>query len=180
MTAEEQGLYMNLCHEVFLRDGAPIPDDERQLAKASGDHEAWGRCGKKVLRWMYRVEGGWTNKTALEILQESKRRSAKQSAYRERRGNAPGNGAGNNHLPPDPDPDPSSVSVSGSEQHPPTPLAGASGAFDPFEFAASVGNPAVSARSQRTLRRWMRGRASPVQMRKWIENGLHLDQVGQP
>lgn len=95
MTAEEQGLYRNLCDEVFLRESGVIPDDNRILAKASGDHEAWARSGASVLRSMQRVEGGWTNKTAMEVKAESERRSQKQRSYRRSSGNEPGNGVGN-------------------------------------------------------------------------------------
>lgn len=79
MTAEEQGLYRNLCDEVVLREDGIIPDDARILAKASGDHEAWARSGKSVLKSMTRVPGGWTNETALAVRKESERRSKDQS-----------------------------------------------------------------------------------------------------
>lgn len=95
MTAEEQGLYRNLCDEVVLRDGGVIPDDQRILAKASGDHEAWARSGASVLKSMKKVRGGWTNVTALEVKNESERRARKQRNYRNRLGNAAGNASGN-------------------------------------------------------------------------------------
>jgi len=79
MTAEEQGLYRNLCDEVVLRDDGVIPDDQRILAKASGDHEAWARSGKSVLKSMNKVPGGWTNDTAMSVKNESERRSKSQS-----------------------------------------------------------------------------------------------------
>lgn len=94
MTAEEQGLYRNLCDEVVLREDGIIPDDPRILAKASGDHEAWARSGKSVLKSMKRVAGGWTNETALKVKTESERRSKKQREYRNS-GNASGNDVGN-------------------------------------------------------------------------------------
>lgn len=95
MTAEEQGLYRNLCDEVVLRESGVIPDDQRILAKASGDHEAWARSGQSVLKSMTRVDGGWTNETAMEVKTESARRSKKQRDYRNGLGNAAGNGSGN-------------------------------------------------------------------------------------
>jgi uncharacterized protein YdaU (DUF1376 family) len=95
MTAEEQGLYRNLLDEIWLRDDGVIPDDPRILANISGDAAAWKRSGKKVLRWMRRVDGGWTNDTALEVQRQSARRANKQKAYRERLKLVSGNGAGN-------------------------------------------------------------------------------------
>lgn len=106
MTAEEQGLYRNLLDEVWHRDDGIIPDDPRILANVSGDVAAWKRSGKKVLRWMKKVDGGWTNETALEVQHQSVRRSDKQRAYRERLrlvgGNGAGNAAGNNPGSPSP------------------------------------------------------------------------------
>jgi uncharacterized protein YdaU (DUF1376 family) len=84
MTAEEQGLYRNLLDEVWLRENNVIPDDPRILSRVSGDPEAWARSGAKVLRWMLKVDGGWTNQTALEVIKQSKRRSTNQKRYRER------------------------------------------------------------------------------------------------
>jgi len=101
MTAEEQGLYRNLCDELFLRESGVIPDDPRILAKASGDHEAWARCGKSVLKSMKKVAGGWTNETALAVKKESERRSRKQRDYRNGLGNADGNGTDNETPPQD-------------------------------------------------------------------------------
>lgn len=95
MTAEEQGLYRNLCDEVWLRPDHVIPDDPHVLARVSGDHRAWKRSGAKVLRWMTKVDGGWTNETAVEVLKESRRRAEKQQRYRDRRRNASGNADGN-------------------------------------------------------------------------------------
>ena len=82
MTAEEQGLYRNLCDEVWLRDDHVIPDEPRILARVSGDPEAWGRCATKVLGWMKRVNGGWTNETALEVIEQSDKRAERQRRYR--------------------------------------------------------------------------------------------------
>ncbi len=116
MTAEEQGLYRNLCDEVWLRENHIIPDDPRILSRVSGDPEAWIRCGAKVLLWMKRVEGGWTHKTAVEVIGQSRLRADKQSRYRERmrnsQGNAVGNKASNTEGSPSPSPSPSLISVS--------------------------------------------------------------------
>jgi len=123
MTAEEQGLARNLWDELWLREDHVIPDDPRILARASGDAEAWARCGEKVLRWMRRVDGGWTNDTAIEVIAQAERRAEKQKNYRDRcrAGNADGNAAGNK---------PGSLSLSLSQRNngnPPNPPAGAGG-----------------------------------------------------
>lgn len=123
MSAEEQGLFRNLLDEIWLRPDHIIPDDPRTLAKASGDTEAWGRLGVRVLKWMVRVDGGWTNETALEVIDQSRRRAQKQKDYRNRRqqggnetGNAQGNAAGNKPGSPSPSPSPSLIS---EERKPP-------------------------------------------------------------
>jgi uncharacterized protein YdaU (DUF1376 family) len=97
MTAEEQGLYRNLCDEVWLRedDGHVIPDDQRILAKVSGDPEAWSRCGAKVLRWMTKTPKGWTNETAMEVIGQSKQRAERQKKYRDDKRNAKDNASRN-------------------------------------------------------------------------------------
>jgi len=94
MTLEEQAAYRNLLDEIALRDGV-IPDDERTLARASGDATRWPRVREKVLRWLQRCEGGWTNETALEVIRQGQRRADKQQRYRSRRRNGPGNAGGN-------------------------------------------------------------------------------------
>ena len=93
MTAEEQGLYRNLLDEVWKRESHHIPDDQATLAKISGDPEAWKRSGERVMRWMRKDPEGWTNDTALEVIQQSKDRAEKQARYRNKRGNAAGNKA---------------------------------------------------------------------------------------
>ncbi len=80
MSLEEQGLYRNLLDAVWLFDGRPIPDDLKALISASGgDAAAWERAGAKVLQWMRRVEGGWTNDTALAVMTETRALSAKRA-----------------------------------------------------------------------------------------------------
>src|SRR6266550_8790396 len=113
MTAEEQGLYRNLLDEVWQRADGIIPDDPRILENISGDKKAWKRSKKRVLLWMRQVPGGWTNDTALEVRQQSKRRADKQALYRERlklkASNGAGNGVGNTagNKPGSPSPSPS-------------------------------------------------------------------------
>jgi len=128
MSAEEQGLYRNLIDEVWLREDHIIPDDPKILAKVSGDYEAWEKSGKKILKWMKRVEGGWTNDTALEVIRQSERRAENQKFYRERKkqrndntpDNASDNGADNttDNKPasPSPSPSPSLYTVSVSKK----------------------------------------------------------------
>jgi len=104
MTLEEQGAYRNLLDEATLRGGA-LPDDDRILAKASGDALAWRRLKAVVLARFHLVAGVYRNETLDEVLQESARRRTKQQAYRDRardevgdgndHGNAIGNGVGN-------------------------------------------------------------------------------------
>lgn len=84
MTAEQQGLYRNLLDEIWIRPDRIIPDNPRILARASGDEEAWGRNKEIVLKWMQRVDGGWTNVTASSIIHQSTRKARNQAAYRER------------------------------------------------------------------------------------------------
>ena len=121
MTAEEQGLYRNLLDEVWVRDGHVIPDDPRILARVSMDPEAWARCGEKVLGWMKRVEGGWTNDTALEVIHQAERRAEKQARYRAKCGNAPGNEEGNAPGNEAGSPSPSPSQEQEQNEHPPTP-----------------------------------------------------------
>jgi len=100
MSAEEQGLYRNLCDELWIRPDHVIPDEPRILAKASGDHEAWARSGEKVLRWMRRGGGGWTNNTALEVIDQSQKRAERQKRYRNAGSNGPRNEPRNPIIPP--------------------------------------------------------------------------------
>lgn len=78
MTAQEQGLYRNLIDEVYLREDGVIP--EASLAKASGDPIAWGLSKARVLNWMQKVPGGYTNATAMELkrFSETKAESGKR------------------------------------------------------------------------------------------------------
>lgn len=120
MTLEEQGAYRNLLDEAHLR-GGPLPDDDRILAKASGDAIAWPRVRAAIMARFVKHADGWRNATLDDILRESQRRADKQRRWRESKaGNGNGNAKGNNHGnkggSPSPSPSPSQISgsVSGS------------------------------------------------------------------
>lgn len=102
MTLEEQGAYRNLLDDATLRGGA-LPNDERILAKASGDALAWKRVRRNVMsRFVLTAEGYWRNATLDAVLQEADRRRKKQQHYRNglgnERGNATGNASGNGRM----------------------------------------------------------------------------------
>ena len=81
MTLEEQGLYRNLLDACWLFAGHVIPDEPKTLMTAGGaSPEEWARSGAKVLRWMQRVDCGWTNTTALEVIQGTKDISSARAA----------------------------------------------------------------------------------------------------
>jgi len=98
MTLEEQGAYRNLIDEASLSGGA-LPDNERILAKASGDAMRWPDLRDTVLAKFTLTPTGWRNDTLDAVLRESRMRSEKQARYRNRQGNAAGhvarNGRGN-------------------------------------------------------------------------------------
>ena len=72
MSLEEQGLYRNLLDALWLFDDHAIPDTPKALITASGgDPEAWARSGPNVLKWMQRNEHGWTNRTAVEVIEKT-------------------------------------------------------------------------------------------------------------
>jgi uncharacterized protein YdaU (DUF1376 family) len=79
-TPEQRGMYRDLLDEVWLREDHVIPDDDRILGLIVGDPEAWKRQRKSILRHFRRVEGGWTNDTALEVIGKSLQLSEKRSA----------------------------------------------------------------------------------------------------
>lgn len=97
MTLEEQGAYRNLLDEATLRGGA-LPNDDRVLAKASGDALKWKRLRTTVMTRFELREDGWHNTSLDKVLREGKRRADKQAKYRRGngRGNASGNEDGNN------------------------------------------------------------------------------------
>jgi uncharacterized protein YdaU (DUF1376 family) len=120
MTLEEQGAYRNLLDEAHLR-GGPLPDDERILAKASGDALAWPRVRAAIMARFIKHPDGWRNATLDEVLHESHRRAENQRNYRNRRrdntsDNAHDNGRDNNrsNKPASPSPSPSPVLITGS------------------------------------------------------------------
>jgi uncharacterized protein YdaU (DUF1376 family) len=82
MTLEEQGAYRNLLDEAALRGGA-IPDDERILAKASGDALSWKRIKPVIMPRFYKTSDGWRNETLDGVLRESQVRADKQKRYRQ-------------------------------------------------------------------------------------------------
>lgn len=95
MTLEEQGAYRNLLDEAHLR-GGPLPDDQRILAKASGDAVAWPRLRKRIMARFVKTADGWRNVTLDEVLRQSNRRADKQQRWRDSHsGNGGGNGKSN-------------------------------------------------------------------------------------
>lgn len=94
MTLEEQGAYRNLLDEANLRGGA-LPNDERILAKACGDAQRWKRVRPAVMARFELKPDGWRNETLDLVIAESKRRSQKQSNYRNRTSNSVGNETSN-------------------------------------------------------------------------------------
>jgi len=134
MTLEEQGAYRNLLDEATLR-GGPIPNDERVLAKASGDAKRWARVRRAVLARFTLTHDGWRNETLDSVLAQSLRRATNQANYRNRlragsngaanaadngRDNRTDNNRHNKAASPDPDPDLRT-------RNPPTPLSAKGG-----------------------------------------------------
>lgn len=126
MSSEEQGIYRNLIDTLWLFDGKPIPDEPKALLIASGaTAEEWVRSWPKVQKWMCRVEGGWTNDTALEMIQESAQVLERRSEAGKKGATARWDGKRNanalrmpmaKRCPPTPTPTPSSESVSETEE----------------------------------------------------------------
>ena len=85
LTLEQQGAYRNLLDEAWLR-GGPLPDDERILAKASGDVKRWPKLREVVMRRFRQAPDGWHNDTLDRILSRSKHHAERQQRYRERHG----------------------------------------------------------------------------------------------
>jgi uncharacterized protein YdaU (DUF1376 family) len=95
MNLEQQGAYRNLLDEATLRGGA-LPNDQRILAKASGDATRWRKVKPQIMRhFELKSDGFWHNETLDKVLAESMRRAEKQRQYRVAHGNAAGNGGGN-------------------------------------------------------------------------------------
>jgi len=91
MTLEEQGAYRNLLDEATLR-GGPLPDNNKALAKASGDALAWPRLRRRLMARFVKRPDGWHHETLDKMLHQSTRRAANQKRYRD---NASDNGADN-------------------------------------------------------------------------------------
>ena len=80
MTAEERGVYRELLDEVWQRPNHIIPDDPLVFARLAGGADVWARCSPKVLRWMQREAGGWTNATAMDVIKQSQEFRDRQAA----------------------------------------------------------------------------------------------------
>lgn len=94
MTLAEQGAYRNLLDEATLRGGA-LPNDERILAKASGDARSWQKHRATVMARFALRDDGWRNETLDAVLHQSERRRVNQSNYRKKADNARDNGLNN-------------------------------------------------------------------------------------
>jgi len=81
MSAAEQGVYRNLLDEAWLRRGV-IPNNERLLAKASGDTQSWPKVRKRVLSHFVLTADGWRNETLDRVLARSLHRAERQANYR--------------------------------------------------------------------------------------------------
>jgi len=84
MELEEQAAYLNLLFAACLRGGA-LPDNDRLLAKASGDATRWPKLRKVVLKRFVLKDGNWTNKTLTAVMTESARRADAQARYRQKK-----------------------------------------------------------------------------------------------
>ena len=76
MTLAEQGAYRNLLDELWLRGGL-LPDDDRVLAKVSGDALEWPKVRAKVMARFQRTPEGWRNETHDEVVRGSGRQAEK-------------------------------------------------------------------------------------------------------
>jgi len=94
LTLEQQGAYRNLLDEATLR-GGPLPNDDRILAKASGDATKWRRLKPTLMPRFHLTPEGWRNETLDAVLAESHKRAEKQRNWRNGLGNKAGNGNGN-------------------------------------------------------------------------------------
>src|SRR3990167_3554449 len=105
----DRGMYRDLLDEIWLRPDRVIPDDDEILGRIVGSETQWRDRRLVILSKFRRIEGGWTNDTALEVIAQAERRAEKQARYRSRSGNRPGNAAGNalGNQPGSPSPSPS-------------------------------------------------------------------------
>jgi uncharacterized protein YdaU (DUF1376 family) len=97
LTLEEQAAYRNLLDEGTLRNG-PIPNDERVLAKASGDAIRWPAIRENVLKRFTVQADGLHNETLDLVIRQSLRRAANQQHYRAGRANGTAHGRTNGHA----------------------------------------------------------------------------------
>jgi uncharacterized protein YdaU (DUF1376 family) len=70
MSLAEQGAYRNLLDELWLRGGV-LPDDDRVLAKVSGDAMAWPSIRPSVMARFYKTREGWRHETHDEVSRSS-------------------------------------------------------------------------------------------------------------
>jgi uncharacterized protein YdaU (DUF1376 family) len=84
LTVEQQGMYRNLLDECCLRDGG-IPNDDRVLAKASGDPARWPKMRKAVMKRFTLVDGVWRNGVLDHVVTQATRNARRQAAYRARK-----------------------------------------------------------------------------------------------
>jgi uncharacterized protein YdaU (DUF1376 family) len=82
LTNEQQGAYRNLLDEGALRGGA-IPNDERVLAKASGDAVRWPAIRDVVMaRFTLEADGCWHHHTLDDVLRKSAYAAERQRRHR--------------------------------------------------------------------------------------------------
>ena len=89
MTLAQQGAYRNLLDELWLRDGL-LPNDDRILAKISGDAFSWIEVRTVVMARFYLTDAGWRHETHDEVAGQSKTfKEAQIDAAKARMKNAP-------------------------------------------------------------------------------------------
>lgn len=84
MDLEQQGAYRNLLDEATLRGGA-LPNDDRVLAKASGDQRAWPRLRAVVMAWFTLGTDGQYRNNTLDL--ELRKRALANDRQRRHRSN---------------------------------------------------------------------------------------------
>lgn len=106
LSLEAQAAYRNLLDEAWLRRGV-IPNNDRILAKSSGDATRWPDVRDQVLEHFRLTPAGWRNDTLDAVLAQSVRRAAAQAQYRASHNthdNGGDNGRHNATHSPDPSP----------------------------------------------------------------------------
>jgi uncharacterized protein YdaU (DUF1376 family) len=147
MTLAEQGAYRNLLDELWLRGGL-LPNDERILAKISGDALSWPSVREAVMcRFEVTADGrSLRNETHDEVAAGGSKLSTSQAKKGEKRAAGAARDSSGRFQPKDqpdqppgqpessreapagsslrtPDPDPFSVSVTGADEPPQPPAA---------------------------------------------------------